>query len=124
MRILSRIAVLISVGGLFPGSACAEVLELSLQRADIASDFSGTEVLKLKLTPASREKFAGFSRRHVGEVIDLCVDGIVILSPRLVEPMTSGVITVGSFFSFHQVQDLAAQISRAGAKVLVVTQSP
>ena len=71
--------------------------------------------MQLELTPQSRDDFAAFTGRHVGETIDLSVDGEVLMSPRLMEPIAGGMIMVSGSFAQGELEKIAT-ISRRGPR--------
>ncbi|GLQ80453.1 hypothetical protein GCM10007881_39720 [Mesorhizobium huakuii] len=100
--------------------AMAEPLTLAIAKAAIVSDqASGQRALDLKMTPDSARAFADFTRANVGKVVDLSVDGAVVASPRLVEPILGGEVTLSGAFTAGELQRLAERISAGGAKVTV-----
>lgn len=102
------------------GLAMAEPLTLAIAKAAIVSDqASGQRALDLKMTPDSARAFADFTRANVGKVVDLSVDGAVVASPRLVEPILGGEVTLSGAFTAGELQRLAERISAGGAKVTV-----
>ena len=102
------------------GLAAAEPLTLVIAKAAVVADAaSGQMVLNLKMTPDSATAFAGFTRANVGKVVDLSVDGVVVASPRLVEPILGGEVMLNGTFAAGELQRLADRISAGGAKVTV-----
>ena len=75
--------------------------------------------LSLKMTPDSAKAFADFTKANVGKVVDLSVDGAVVASPRLVEPILGGEVMLNGTFAAGELQRLAERISAGGAKVTV-----
>src|SRR5687767_2108259 len=70
--------------------AVADILPLEVEKATVTYSFPDQSALDLQLTPQGGEAFAGFTERHVGKTVDLVIDGKVMISPRLVEPITGG----------------------------------
>jgi len=102
------------------GLAVAEPLTLAIAKAAVVSDqASGQRALNLKMTPESAKAFADFTRANVGKVVDLSVDGAVVASPRLVEPILGGEVMLDGTFAAGELQRLAERISAGGAKVTV-----
>lgn len=102
------------------GLAMAEPLTLAIAKAAVVSDqASGQMALSLKMTPESAKAFADFTRANVGKVVDLSVDGAVVASPRLVEPILGGEVMLNGTFDAGELQRLAERISAGGAKVTV-----
>jgi preprotein translocase subunit SecD len=102
------------------GFAMAEPLTLAIAKAAVVSDAtSGHVVLSLKMTSDSARAFADFTKANVGKVVDLSVDGAVVASPRLVEPILGGEVMLNGTFAAGELQRLADRISAGGAKVTV-----
>ena len=101
------------------GLAMAEPLTLAIAKAVVVPDLAGQMALNLKMTPDSAKAFADFTKANVGKVVDLSVDGAVVASPRLVEPILGGEVMVNGSFAAGELQRLAERISAGGAKVTV-----
>lgn len=115
-RLIAGVAIVLLACSL----AMAEPLTLAIARAAVASDAaSGQMVLNLKMTADSAKAFADFTRANVGKVVDLSVDGAVVASPRLVEPILGGEVMLNGTFAAGELQRLAERISAGGAKVTV-----
>lgn len=124
MRFLRQFAMLLSLL-LVPATASAgETVELHVQHASIVLDSVGQKAMQLELTPQSRDDFAAFTGKHVGETIDLSVDGEVLMSPRLMEPIAGGKIMVSGSFARGELEKIAKRISEAQAKVEAASRDP
>jgi len=120
MNSLARLIAAVDVMLLACGLAMAEPLTLAIAKAAVVSDqTSGQMVLSLKMTADSAKAFADFTRANVGKVVDLSVDGAVVASPRLVEPILGGEVMLNGAFAAGELQRLADRISTGGAKVTV-----
>ena len=74
------------------GPALAEPLTLEVTEASVAYDTrNNTPVVTIRLAEASRKAFADFSTRHVGEKIDVRIDGKSVMKTVIREPITGGV---------------------------------
>lgn len=114
-----------SVALLMPIAAMAgESLELHVGHASIVADSAGQRAMQLELTSASSSDFAAFTGRHVGATIDLRVDGEVLMSPRLMDPITGGKIMVSGSFARGELEAIAKSVSAAAAKVEVEARDP
>lgn len=72
--------------------AFAEPLTLEVTEAEIAYDTRNSQPLvTFRLSESSRKAFADFTAQHVGEKIDLRVDGNSITKVVVREPITGGV---------------------------------
>lgn len=115
-RLIAGVAIVL----LACGFATAEPLTLAIAKAAVVSDAaSGQIVLNLKMTPDSAKAFADFTKANVGKVVDLSVDGTVVASPRLVEPILGGEVMLNGTFAAGELQRLAERISAGGVKVTV-----
>ena len=114
-RPLTSFAMLLLLCGL----AAAEPLTLGVATATVVPDPSRQAALDLKLTPDSAKAFAAFTSANVGKTIDLSIDGAVVMSPRLVEPILGGEIMVSGTFAKGELERLARRISSGDAKVAV-----
>ena len=116
VRLIAGVAIVLLACGL----AMAEPLTLAIAKAAVVSDAaSGQMMLSLKMTPDSAKAFADFTKANVGKVVDLSVDGAVVASPRLVEPILGGEVMLSGTFAAGELQRLAQRISAGGARVTV-----
>lgn len=117
----SRRALLVALVALFAaGAAAAERLALSVAAVEIVPDaVPGQMLLHLELTPDSRAAFAGFTGRHVGETVDLRVEGRVVMSVRVVEPIEGGVFVIGGMFAKGELEALARRLVAGKATIEV-----
>lgn len=77
---------------LVPVAAFAEPLTLEVTQADVAYDAASSRPLvTFRLSETSRKAFADFTAQHVGEKIDIRVDGNSVMRPVIREPITGGV---------------------------------
>jgi preprotein translocase subunit SecD len=123
---MSRLAALIATLLLASGAAAfAKPLPLSVAKVSVVTDrITDQKSLSLELTPKSREAFGEFTTAHVGDTIDLKIDGKVVMSPRLMEPILGGVIMVSGTFEPSQLVEIGKQIIPGGARVEVEAQEP
>lgn len=77
---------------LLSAPAFAEPLTLKVTDAEIAYDARSSQPLvTFRMSEASRKAFADFSAQHVGEKIDLRIDGKSVMTTIIREPITGGV---------------------------------
>lgn len=76
-------------------------------------------MLSLKLTPDSGKAFAMFTGANVGKIVDFSIDGAIVTSPRIVEPILGGEIMVSGAFKPGEVERVAERISAGGSRVEV-----
>ena len=102
------------------GFAMAEPLTLAIAKAVVVPDPApGQGALNLKMTPDSAKAFATFTKANVGKMIDLSVDGAVVMSPLLVEPILGGEVMISGKFAKGELRRLSERISAGRAKVTV-----
>lgn len=101
--------------------AAAEPLVLEVKSVHVADDevVAGQQQLRLALTGASTEAFARFSTEHVGRIVDFSIDGEVVASPRLIEPISGGLLVVSAMFGPGEVEEIAKRILDGAARVEV-----
>jgi preprotein translocase subunit SecD len=113
---ITAIAVTLMVGNV----AMAEPLTLAIAKATMVPvPASGEFALNLQLTQESEQAFAAFTTANVGKVVDLSIDGAVVMSPRLMEPTTGGEIMVGGTFAPGELERIVEKISSGGVGVTV-----
>lgn len=104
-------------------AAHAEALALTVTKAEIGNDLAPpTRQLSLTLARESAMAFGDFTTRHAGKIIDVRVDGAVVMSPRIVEPILGGMVMVSGMFEPGQLETMADRISSGAAEVEVETQ--
>ena len=74
--------------------------------------------LCVRLTDKSAAEFAGWTKDHVGKRIDVKVNDKVISSPRLLSPLTGGLVQL--IFTTQSEADATEQELRNGGSVLTV----
>jgi preprotein translocase subunit SecD len=126
MRAMSRLAAFLAAVLLASAAAAlAKPLELSVAKVSVVTDrITNQKSLSLELTPQSREAFGEFTTQHVGDTVDLRIDGEVVMSPRLMEPILGGLIMVSGTFEPGQLVEIGKRIIPGGARVEVEAQEP
>jgi hypothetical protein len=72
--------------------AIAEPLTLEITEAEVGYDSrNNSSLVSFRMSEASRKAFAEFSTQHVGEKIDIRVDGNSVMKTVIREPITGGV---------------------------------
>jgi preprotein translocase subunit SecD len=104
------------------GPAVAEPLTLEVTEASVAYDArNNTPVVTFRMSESSRKAFAEFSAHHVGQKVDIRVDGRSMMQPVIHEPITGGAgqITTSSPDEARQVADrLASKAARLDVEAL------
>ena len=71
-------------------------------------------VVAIEFTPKGRQKFADFTRKNVGEILAIVLDGKILSAPTIEEPILTGSAVVRGKFTSQEAQTLAEFIN-AGA---------
>jgi preprotein translocase subunit SecD len=71
----------------------------------------------MELTADSKEAFGAFTDRHIGEQVDLKVDGEVLMSPVVREPIRGGEVWITGRFEKAELVAIAKRVEAADAKV-------
>lgn len=101
-------------------AAFAQTLVLDVRVANVAPDeLTGQPVLKLRLSPAGQAAFSEFTAQHVGQAVDLLVEGRVLTSPVVNAPIYSEWVTVTGSFTTNELKALAETVN-AGAGAVTV----
>ena len=120
-----RTLLIMLTGLLATAAAAAERLPLSVAAVEIVPDMvPGQMLLRLELTPESRAAFAAFTGRHVGETVDFRIDGQMVMSVRLVEPILGGMFVVSGTFAKGELEAMARRIDAGKASVEVEAHAP
>jgi preprotein translocase subunit SecD len=111
-------AVLCSVA-LSSFEAAAEPLRLGVISASAGVyQGGGQAVVDIRLTDDSRERFADFTRKNLGQMIDVRVDGKSMIKPVVREPITGGTLQI-SMDRPEDAGQLAARLNNRTATVEV-----
>jgi preprotein translocase subunit SecD len=94
-----------------------ESIVLRVEHAMVANDIGDRPAMKLDLTPESRDAFGAFTTKHVGKVVDLKIDGKVVMSPVVREPILGGQLMVSGNFERGELVAIAKRIEAADAQV-------
>lgn len=102
------------------GSAWAAPIGLAIKSASVqAGTFGGEPTIVVELEPDAQRTFAKLTTRHVGEVLDLLIDGTVVSSPRVQSVIPGPSVVISGDFTASQAADLARRISSGDARVEV-----
>ena len=102
------------------GAAFAQPLGLDVRMARVEPDeLTGQPVLKIRLSPAGQAAFFAFTSQHVGQVVDLVVDGRVLTSPVVSSPIDSEWVVVTGGFTTSELKALAETVNRDSGAVTV-----
>jgi preprotein translocase subunit SecD len=99
--------------------AAAEPLRLGVISASAGVyQGGGQAVVDIRLTDDSRERFADFTRKNLGQMIDVRVDGKSMIKPVVREPITGGTLQI-SMDRPEDAGQLAARLNNHTATVEV-----
>ncbi len=86
-----------------------------LQSADVDFDpQTGQPVVSFRLTSEGAKIFGDYTSAHVGDILGIVLDGVVISSPRINEAITEGTGVITGDFTLEEATQLATQL-RYGA---------
>ena len=95
-----------------------ESMVLHVQHVSVVNEpVSNQPALKMELTADSKEAFGAFTDRHIGEQVDLKVDGQVVMSPVVREPIRGGEVWINGRFEKAELVAIAKRVEAADAKV-------
>ncbi|MDB5585271.1 MAG: hypothetical protein JWP26_241 [Devosia sp.] len=101
-------------------SAQAAPIGLAIKSASVQADtFGGQPTIVVELQPDAQRTFAKLTARHVGEILDLLVDGTVVSSPRIQTVIPGPSVVISGDFTARQAAELARRISNGDAAVAV-----
>lgn len=72
---------------------------------------SGMPVVNIRLEEASAERFAVFTRAHIGTRLAVMVDGVVISTPMINDAITSGNLVISGHMSMAEAERIAHAIT-------------
>jgi preprotein translocase subunit SecD len=101
--------------------AAAETVILDVQSAAAEYDQRTTEpVVTVRFTPAARQAFSEFTRKNVGRRVSLLVDGRVIITTTIREPIDGGVGQLSGDLTVDRAKEIAAGLSSGKSRLEVV----
>jgi preprotein translocase subunit SecD len=107
-------AILLATSGI----AAAEPLAIEVIDAQVAYDQRNSEPLvAFKMSAASGKAFGELSSNNVGRKLAIRVDGQVVSSPVIREPIFGGAGQISGHFTAQQARDMAAGLSSGAAKL-------
>jgi preprotein translocase subunit SecD len=114
-----RIFVLIAGLVLSIGIAAAQPLLIEVATVESTLDKRTNEpVISLKMSEKSAQSFAQLTQENIGRLMQLRVDGKVIMSPVIREPILHGSLQISGRYSSKEAKDIADSI-KSGSKVEV-----
>jgi preprotein translocase subunit SecD len=92
---------------------------LEVTEASVAYDARNNfPLVTFRLAETGRKAFADFSARHVGQKIDMRVDGKSVMKPVIREPITGGVGQITAS-NPDEARQLADRLASKGARLEV-----
>jgi hypothetical protein len=104
------------------GSALAppeDNVGLAIRNAVVAYDKHDRPAIRARLTPRSAAAYFRFTRFYQGRIIELLVDGRVVSAPRIVEPITGGLILLSGSLTYEQAARIAQRLKEHDARLTV-----
>ena len=109
-------AVALSV--LMPAGATAEPIVLEIESASARYDLRTSEpIVAFAMKPASQRLFADFTAKNVGRKTEIRVDGRLVGSPVIREPIVGGSGQISNKFTAEEARDIAARLSSGRSKL-------
>lgn len=84
--------------------------------AHVAAGPDGKPLIQLTLTRQARDRFASLSRANVGKRAAVVINGVVVASPRIKEPMLEGKVQISGNYTQAEANALASQIADSGPR--------
>ena len=113
------------VATLAAGAAAATPLALTVADAGVVNEPAvGGPAVNIRLAPVSAKAFEDFTAAHVGEKLDVMIDGKVIMSPRLIDPIRGGTLQISGVFDRAEWKKVAAQLKSGQSHLEVDVATP
>lgn len=108
-----------------PTKKVLEQGEVILTGADLepnsVANIQGMKVtVDVQFKPSGRKKFADFTRRHVGDVLAMVLNGEILSAPKIKEPILNGRAEISGSFDIQSAQDLANNLNAGAMPVPLV----
>jgi preprotein translocase subunit SecD len=102
----------------FIGSLAAEPLKLDVVRATAGLDQkTNKRIVNITLTEASKRDFSQFTSSKVGSKMQLRVNGQVLSTAILREPLVAESFQISGDFSVDETNAMAGRLSIPGARI-------
>ena len=115
------LVLLILAYGLGGGPLRAEPLLLAVASAKATRDAFGL-VIDIAVKPEAKAALARFTADNVGQTIDISIDGKVVASARLIEPINGGTFHVSGALDAKGARDIAQRLSKGTARLELTAQ--
>ena len=94
-------------------------VRLDIRNAAIAYDQDDRPAIRARLTQRSALAYFRFTRFYQGRIIELLVDGRVVSAPRIIEPITGGLILLSGSLTYEQAARIAQRLKQHEARLTV-----
>ncbi|MGB3336570.1 MAG: hypothetical protein WBA73_05260 [Devosia sp.] len=102
--------------------AMAADIDLAVETAKVGYDpFTAQPSVEVTLTPEARKVYGKLTLEHIGEVIELWVDGELVSSPVVQTPILEGSLVITGSMTAEDARLLAARLDDHAA---VITLRP
>jgi preprotein translocase subunit SecD len=99
-------------------AAAAEPIAVELMEASVRYDQrTGEPIVIFVMTSRTATRFAELTRNNIGRKAEIRVDGRVVTSPIIREPILGRAMQISAGFTLEQAKDLAARLSAGTAKL-------
>ena len=116
-RIRDLIRPVVVVLALLAHPAMAEEIELAVETAALASDSLDLPAVRIVLTPEARKTVAKLTLQHIGDVIELRVDGDLVMAPVVQSPILEGVVMISGSMTQAEARALAERLADRTARI-------
>lgn len=116
------LAIILSAGcsGVAPLALASERLLLQLMDAEVDVDaYTGDPVVNIRLAKKSQARFAAFTADHIGQQIELVVNGMVVASPVIQGKIDSPNLQVSGLGETEATAEMATKLAGGQAMVEV-----
>ena len=94
-------------------------VRLEIRNAAVAYDRDDRPAVRARLTERSAVAYFRFTRFYQGRIIELLVDGRVVSAPRIVEPITGGLILLSGSLTYEEAARIAQRLKAHDARLTV-----
>ncbi|QDZ11398.1 SecDF P1 head subdomain-containing protein [Devosia ginsengisoli] len=102
---------------LVPSALAADIL-LAVETATASRDpFTALPTVEIVLTPEARKAFAKLTLEHIGDVIELRVDGELLTSPVVQTPIMDGVVVISGALTEADANALADRLADQASRI-------
>jgi len=103
-----------------PRKSTLPPLRLQIESAaPILDERTKQPVITIRLTERSGRMFAEFTKSNVFRKTEVRIDGKVVMSPVIREPILNGSLQVNGNFTLKEAQELADRLNRGATRVEV-----